>query len=161
MEGDEYEKIHNYKECGRSMLAAADALPEHPKHAERLWNAGQCFQNAHLVGQALKSRQELIKAHPKDPLAQRALFRVAAGYHQLAYYTKAADFYEDFAGKFRGEKKATDALGNAATFRIGLGESDKAIADMDEFVKFFGSRKPQDAAGVFFQKADVYEKDKK
>jgi tetratricopeptide (TPR) repeat protein len=161
MEGHEFEKEHNYKECGRSMLASAEALPDHPKHAERLWNAGQCFQNAHLVGQALKARLALIAAHPKDPLAQKALFRVAAGYHQLAYYSKAAEHYEDFASKFPGEKKATDALGNATTFRIGLGESDKAIADMDSFVKFYGSRKPQDAAGVFFQMADVYEKDKK
>src|SRR3954469_21665871 len=160
MEGHEYEKQKNFKECGRSMLAAAESLPDHPKHAERLWNAGQCFQNAHLVGQALKARVQLIKDHPKDPLAQKALFRVAAGYHQLAYYSKAADNYEDFASKFPGEKKATDALGNATTFRIGLGESDKAIADMDSFVKFYGSRKPQDAAGVFFQMGDVYEKQK-
>lgn len=161
MEGHEYERLHNYKECGRSMLASAESLPDHPKHAERLWNAGQCFQNAHLVGQALKARLQLIKDHPKDALAQKALFRVAAGYHQLAYYSKAAEHYEDFANKFPGEKKATDALGNATTFRIGLGESDKAIADMDSFVKFYGSRKPQDAAGVYFQMADVYEKDKK
>src|SRR5450432_564467 len=160
MEGHQYETAKNYKECGRSMLAAAEALPDHPKHAERLWNAGQCFQNAHLVGQALKARVQLIKDHPKDPLAQKALFRVAAGYHQLAYYSKAAENYEDFASKFPGEGKATEALGNATTFRIGLGESDKAIADMDSFVKFYGSRKPQDAAGVFFQMGDVYEKEK-
>jgi tetratricopeptide (TPR) repeat protein len=161
IEGHEYEKQHNYKECGRSMLASAEALPDHAKHAERLWNAGQCFQNAHLVGQALKARLQLIKDHPKDPLAQKALFRVAAGYHQLAYYSKAAEHYEDFAAKFPGEKKAVDALGNATTFRIGLGESDKAISDMDSFVKFYGTRKPQDAAGVFFQMGDVYEKEKK
>jgi TolA-binding protein len=161
MEGHEYEKQKNFKECGRSMLAAAEALPEHSKHAERLWNAGQCFQNAHLVGQALKARLELIKTHPKDALAQRALFRVAAGYHQLAYYSKAAEHYEEFASKFPGEKKATDALGNATTFRMGLGEADKAIQDMDSFIKFYGSRKPQDAAGVFFQMAEVYEKEKK
>jgi tetratricopeptide (TPR) repeat protein len=160
MEGHQYEKEKNFKECGRSMLAAAEALPDHAKHAERLWNAGQCFQNAHLVGQALKARLALIQAHPKDPLAQKALFRVAAGYHQLAYYSKASEYYEDYANKFPGEKKATDALGNATTFRIGLGESDKAIADMDSFVKFYGSRKPQDAAGVFFQMGDVYEKEK-
>jgi tetratricopeptide (TPR) repeat protein len=160
MEGHQYEKEKNFKECGRSMLAAAEALPDHVKHAERLWNAGQCFQNAHLVGQALKARLALIQAHPKDPLAQKALFRVAAGYHQLAYYSKASEYYEDYANKFPGEKKATDALGNATTFRIGLGESDKAIADMDSFVKFYGSRKPQDAAGVFFQMGDVYEKQK-
>jgi tetratricopeptide (TPR) repeat protein len=159
MEGHEFEKLHNYKECGRSMLAAAESLPEHPKHAERLWNAGQCFQNAHLVGQALKARLQLIKDHEKDPLAQKALFRVAAGYHQLAYYSKASDYYEDFAKKFPGEKKATDALGNATTFRIGLGEGDRALTDMKSFVDFYGKRKPQDAAGVYFQMGDVYEKD--
>lgn len=161
LEGREYEKNRNYKECGRSLLAAAEALPEHPKHAERLWNAGQCFQNAHLVGQALKARQKLIQEHPKDPLAQKALFRVAAGYHQLAYYSKAAENYEEFARKFPGEQKATEALGNATTFRIGLGESEKALEDMNAFVNFYGSRKPQDAAGVYFQMAEVYEKDKK
>jgi hypothetical protein len=32
---------------------------------------------------------------------------------------------------------------------------------MDSFVKFYGTRKPQDAAGVFFQMGEVYEKDKK
>jgi TolA-binding protein len=161
MEGHEYEKLRNFKECGRSMLAAAEAVPDHPKHAERLWNAGQCFQNAHLVGQALKTRVELVKTHPKDPLAQKALFRIAAGYHQLAFYGQAATHYEDFAKKFPGETKAVEALGNATTFRIGLGESDKAIDDMNSFVNFYGKRKPQDAAGVYFQMADVYEKEKK
>ena len=161
IEGMVFEKQRNFKECGRSKLAAAEALPDHPKHAERLWDAAQCFQNAHLVGQALRARLQLIKEHPKDKLAEKALFRVAAGYHQLAYYSKAAEFYESFAQKFPGEKPATDALGNATTFRIGLGESEKAIADMDAFVKFYGTRKPQDAAGVYFQMGEVYEKDKK
>ena len=32
---------------------------------------------------------------------------------------------------------------------------------MDSFVKFYGTRKPQDAAGVYFQMGEVYEKDKK
>jgi len=161
IEGMVFEKQRNFKECGRSKLAAAEALPDHPKHAERLWDAAQCFQNAHLVGQALRARLQLIKDHPKDGLALKALFRVAAGYHQLAYYSKAAEYYEDFANKFPGEKKATDALGNATTFRIGLGEGDKAIADMDAFVKFYGTRKPQDAAGVYFQMGEVYEKQNK
>ena len=64
IEGMVYEKQRNFKECGRSMLAAAEALPDHPKHAERLWNAGQCFQNAHLVGQAL---QRAPAAHQGAP----------------------------------------------------------------------------------------------
>ena len=32
----QFEKKGNFKECGRSMLAAAESMPDHPKHAERL-----------------------------------------------------------------------------------------------------------------------------
>jgi tetratricopeptide (TPR) repeat protein len=154
-----HEKSGDAKECGRSFLAAAEALPAHPKHAERLWNAGQCFQNAHLVGQAIKAWEALREAHPTNPLASKALFRIGAGYHQLAFYGKAADKYEEFAGKFPGESQAAVALGNATVFRQGLGESDRALADMTSFVGAYDTRKPADAAAVFFQMADVYEKD--
>ena len=42
---------------------------------------------------------------PERPLAQKALFRVAAGYHQLAYYSKAAEYYEDFAQQVPGREE--------------------------------------------------------
>ena len=55
MEGTRYEKsqLQGVRpfDAGRRRGAART-----PKHAERLWNAGQCFQNAHLVGQAVKAR---------------------------------------------------------------------------------------------------------
>src|SRR5204863_3428358 len=94
-EGHDDEKRGDAKECGRSFLAAADVLPTHAKHAERLWNAGQCFQNAHLVGQAIRAWDALIKAHPADTLARRAVYRIGAGYQQLAFYEQAATHYED------------------------------------------------------------------
>jgi len=156
-EGDDYAKRGDSKECGRAFLAAAEALPEHGKHAERLWNAGQCFQNAHLVGQAIRAWDALIKAHPQDTLAKRALFRMGAGHQQLAFYERAAMFYEQFAKKYPGEPQARPALGNAAAFREGLQQARDALADMDAYVTFYGARNPQDAAAVFFQKGEVYE----
>ncbi len=161
VEAKQYEKVKNYKECGISYVAAAETIPDHPKHAERLYNAGICFQNARLVGQAIKARQELIDKHPKDPLAQRALFQIASGYHQLAYYSEAARRYEEFATKFPGEKQSKAALGNAYTFRIGLGEFEKAVEDMNSFVKYYGTRDAQEAATVVFQMSEVYEKQNK
>jgi hypothetical protein len=83
--GYQYNGQGRHAECGCSMLAAAEAEPDSPKHAIRLWNAGQCFQNAHLTGRALEMRLELIKAHPNDPLARRALARVTAGYSHNYY----------------------------------------------------------------------------
>jgi len=156
-DGHENEKRGDAKECGRSFLAAAEALPSHRKHAERLWNAGQCFQNAHLVGQAVKSWDALIKAHPADVLARRALYRIGAGYQQLAFYERASIHYEDFAKRYPGEPEAQTALGNASIFREGLQQPREALADMDAYVGFYGGRNPQDAAGVFFQKGEVFE----
>jgi tetratricopeptide (TPR) repeat protein len=161
VEAKQYEKDKNYKECGISFIAAAETIPDHKEHAQRLYNAGLCFQNARLIGQAIKAREELIKDHPKDPLAQRALFQIASGYHQLAFYSEAARRYEEFANKFPGEKQAFTALGNAYSFRIGLGEFDKAIDDMNSFVKYYGDKKPADTANVVFQMSEVYEKQKK
>ena len=65
IEGMVFEKQRNFKECGRSKLAAAEALPDHPKHAERLWDAAQCFQNAHLVGQALRGAPAADQGAPE------------------------------------------------------------------------------------------------
>jgi tetratricopeptide (TPR) repeat protein len=161
VEAKQYEKDKNYKECGISFVAAAETIPTHKEHAQRLYNAGLCFQNARLIGQAIKAREQLIKDHPKDTLAQRALFQIASGYHQLAYYSEAAKRYEEFAGKFPGEKQAFTALGNAYAFRIGLGEFEKAVDDMNSFVKYYGDKKPSDAANVVFQMSEVYEKQKK
>jgi TolA-binding protein len=156
-EGRDQERRGDAKECGRSFLAAAEALPTHAKHAERLWNAGQCFQNAHLIGQAVKAWESLRQAHPEDALAKRALYRIGAGYQQLAFYERASDNYETFAKKYPGEGPARAALGNATMFREGLQQPREALADMDAYVDLYGARNPQDAASVFFQKAEVYE----
>lgn len=171
LEGRSFEKARNFKECGRSFLAAAETMTKKlsRRHAERLTNAGTCFQNARLVGQALSTRLALVHDHEGDgagpesgrDLARQAIFRVASGYHQLAAYSKAADYYEEFARKFPGEARSVQALGNASMFRIGLGEVEKAKEDMKSFIAFYGGKKPLDAAAVAFQMSEIYERDGK
>ena len=75
----------------------------------------------------------------------------------MASYEKAATFYESFAKTFPGEPEARRALANATVFREGLGHLNEALADMDAYIGFYGARNPADAAGVFFQKGEVYE----
>src|SRR5262249_42599122 len=74
---------------------------------------------------------------------------------------RAAENYETFATKYPGEKEASDALSNATFFRRGLGDDDKAIKDSNDYIKFYGQRKPADAARVFFQQGAIFEKEKK
>jgi TolA-binding protein len=131
-EGREHETRREWKGCGRAMLAAAESLPAHPRHAQRLASAAQCFQKARLVGQALQARVALISAHPGDSLVRDALFDVAAAYHQLAYYTKAAACYEAFATAFPRDKRAAKALENVSEFREAVrDEAEDCIPGVD------------------------------
>jgi hypothetical protein len=120
-EAEKYRARYDWKQCGRSMLAAAMAYPESQRHAQRLAAAALCFQKAHLVGQALKARLELIQDHPKDPLACDALFDVAAGYDQLAYYSKASCNYRDFVKACPSDKRTAKARAKAVEFLNALG----------------------------------------
>src|SRR5205085_9130003 len=94
---------------------------------------------------------------PEAALAKRALSRIAAADQQRTFDEKPAEYYENCAKHYPGESRARTALGNAAASREGLQQPREALADMDAFVGFYGARNPQDAASVFFQKAEVYE----
>jgi len=156
-EAGEHRQRGEYKECGQSLVASAEIKPDHPRHGPRLWNAGHCFRQAHLIGQAVKYWLALIHDHPDQVLAQRAVFQVGAGYHQLAYYEEAAARYEEFARRFAGEPQAIAALGDATMFREGLGQGKQAIADLRAFVDYYGAREPAQAAAVYFQMGEVYQ----
>ena len=141
------------------MLAAAESMPDHPKHAERLYDAAGASRTPAWSARRSGARNELIKAHPNDPLAQKALFRIAAGYHQLAYYSEAAEHYEDFATKFPGEKEAPDALGNAYDVPGRPGRVRQGHQGPERLhPASTAPSKPQEAADVFFQMGEVYEK---
>jgi TolA-binding protein len=157
-EGKQHERASNFQACGQAMLQAAESLPDHPKHAERLHDAAFCFSKARLIGRAVAVRKQLVEMHPDDPLAQRAQHDLAGSYQQIAVYDQAAKHLERFASRFPGEEDSPKALGNAYTFRVALGEYERALADMKEFVRLYGARRPREAADAFFQIGELYEK---
>ena len=61
----EAEGTGQFRECGRSLLAAAETAADHPKHADRLWDAAICFHKAHMIAQALRTRL-IIVARPSE-----------------------------------------------------------------------------------------------
>src|SRR5206468_1513968 len=109
----------------------------------------------------IQMRQNLIKYKPTSNEAQKAMFQIGENYHGIAYYSRAAESYEQFASKYPGEKEAAEALSNATFFRRGLGDDQKAIDDNNLYIKFYGQRKPSEAARVFFSIGAIYEKEKK
>lgn len=166
---EELQKSANYRSAAAKYVEIANENPDHPRWAELLYNAAICYEAAKLIGMAISIRNTLIKVKPKDPLAQKALYMIGQNYHALAWYSRAADYYERFAKEFPGEKEAPEALQNAIVFRLGRGEYDKVIEDTKYFESKYGTRtklggKVVDlapkAAAVDFSLGAVYEQRK-
>lgn len=139
---------------------------------EVLYNAALNFEAARLLGRAIKVRTVLIEKFPESPLAKRAGYLVGANYHALAIYSKAAEYYEEFARKYPGElgkdcsesdRKAgtctiaSEALENAVFFRLGLGEEDKALEDARLYNANYKTRLPRETAQVAFSLGALYD----
>jgi TolA-binding protein len=160
-QADELHRKHRYKDAAKLYVEVFNDAPEAPRAPQALANAAYNYDAARLVGQAIKIRQNLIKYKGETAEAKKALYEIGENYQGIAYYTKAAEFFEQFATKYPGEKEAADALSNATFFRRGLGDDQKAVDDNGLYIKFYGQRKPAEAAGVFWSIAAVYEKEHK
>jgi tetratricopeptide (TPR) repeat protein len=159
---EELQKTGSYKECGDKYAAIANEYQDDPRWPELLYNAAICFEAAKLIGMAISIRNTLIKVKPKDPRAQKAMYMVGANYHALAWYSRAAEYYERFAMGYPGETEAPEALQNAIVFRMGRGEHDKAVEDAKFFQNKFGTRPKYigRSAAVNFSLGAIYEQNK-
>jgi hypothetical protein len=157
--GSNNERQGHFAECGCSMLAAAEAQPDSPRHAERLWKAGQCFENAHLTNRATASWLAEIQAHPKDPFARKATARLARRYRDLCYDCDSDSPYPQtpsLPDESREFKEARDA----AMFRdIGLPE--QSLARLELYAKSRGARQPGAVARAYFEMVAVYEREQR
>jgi tetratricopeptide (TPR) repeat protein len=158
----ELEKAGKNKEAAAMYIQVATDYPDDPKIDEVYYNAAVLFDKANLIGLAIQARQQLLKIKPDSVLAKKAIFSIGRNYQNIAAFELAAENYETFANKFPGEKESATALYSASMFRRGLGENDKSIADVKDFIKLYGGRKEfvDKAAGVEFDTAQIFEQQK-
>jgi len=166
-------KQGKHKEAAILYVEIANAYPTWERYPQVLYNAAIQFEAAYLIGQAIRMREFLIKweeaqaaaaadkrqKRKPEPLAQKAVYEIGANYHALAWYSKAADYYERYATDFPGEENAPKALYAATLFRMGLGEEKQAIDNANLFAKNYGKRKKTktQAAAVFFEMHKIFE----
>ena len=123
--------------------------------AKARWNASIAWEQSNEIGRAIEARVSLLTSGDGDEhtkaLAPRAMYAIALNYHSLAVYSEAARFYEMFVKQFPEDREACVAIGaapskdpcaknalqNAAAFRSGLGEYEKAVENYDLFAKMF------------------------
>jgi tetratricopeptide (TPR) repeat protein len=156
---EQYQKVGRYRECGEGYAKLANDYPDDPRWPELAYNAAICFEAAKLIGQAIMIRDALIRVKPKHKLAHKALYQVGQNYHALAWYSRAADYYEKFAKQFPGETEAPDALRDAIVFRLGRAEYEKALDNVRFFAKKYGGRRKfkSRAAAAFFSLGSYYD----
>lgn len=136
-----------------------------------LYNAAIHFEAARLLGRAIRVRSVLIESYRDDPLARRSIYLVGANYHALAIYEEAANWYERYAAEGGRCEESTpeestpepcpdpaEGLRHAVTFRLGLGQTDEALADARTFERLYGRRRPREAAEVAFAIGAVHER---
>lgn len=132
-----------------------------------LYNAAIHFEAARLLGRAIRVRRALIEASPDHDLARRAVHLVGANYHALAIYSEAADYYERYAREGgRCDPDATsepcpdaaEGLRHAVTFRLGLGETERAMEDARRFEQLYRRRRPRMTAEVVFAIGAIHER---
>ncbi len=167
-------KVCEEKEAKKEWESAARCYEEYAvQHkgsedaAKARWNASIAWEQNMDVGRAIEARVALLTSNDADEhtkaLAPRAMYAIALNYHSLAVYSEAARFYEMFVRQFPDDKEACvpvgaapskdpcakDALSNAAAFRSGLGEYEKAVENYDLYAKMFPKDKNQMAALKF------------
>ncbi|MBX3274725.1 MAG: hypothetical protein KF729_30945 [Sandaracinaceae bacterium] len=132
-----------------------------------LYDAAIAYEQARLLGAAIRVRTVLVEQYPGDPRARRALALIGANYHALAIYELAADWYERYARE--GEPcdpsaapgpcpDAADALRHAVTFRLGLGQRAEALAGAELFQRRFARAHPALAAAVSYDVGALFER---
>jgi tetratricopeptide (TPR) repeat protein len=147
-----------FVECGEAYLGIYNTNPEDPKNDEVLYNAGVCYREGKSIGLAILAFNKLEQYYPKSKLTQKAIAQLGEAYGDVAFYEKASDRLEQYAKSYAGEKDAFDAMSNAVFYRKGMGEDDKALDDTKYFVKTWGTKFPDKAAGAAYSMVTIYEK---
>ena len=120
------------------------------KADEIIYNMARSYQAGRLLAKSISARKILLDPKyglEKSPLAQKAMYEIGGNYQAIAVYDAAAEWFEKYAKEtsYKGES-ADQALSDAAVLRLGLGQDDEAIADANNFNRYYGARKPAQAA---------------
>ncbi len=183
---EEKERVQDHEGAAEDYLAFARDWPQSRLAPTAIFNASADYVKARRLDKAAEIRSVFLARFPADPLAPKLLFANAEAYEATADFAKAADLYERYfqewrkasrgtpakgkaKGKHKGkekepelsagayeEKKANDAIVNAAVFRAGLRDWARAQSASQAYLDTWPSG--ADASRIFLSIADLYAK---
>lgn len=148
-----------YEKCAETYVSIYEAHEGHDRADELLFNAAICFEAAYRIGNAISVRKALLERHPDSKLYKQTLREVAESYQAIAFYEQSAARLEEYADKYARDDYAAPALENAFLFRRGLGDDEKAKADLRRYEELYRKKDAGKAAGIFWAEHDLVEGD--
>jgi tetratricopeptide (TPR) repeat protein len=152
------EASKKYLEAARCFRLYSRDFPKSEYFDEALYNAALNYEREKQIERAIEVRLALVNSVGEGDLVRKALYQIAGNLHALAIYSKASEAYEFYADNFPDTDEAKDAIRNAAVFREGLGELDKATENYLKYMKLVGKNDEQKASEVFFSLGGILEK---
>jgi TolA-binding protein len=147
---------NGFRQCAEQFLGLYNEYgDEHEKASTLVYNAGECYEAAYLLGQSVRMRKLLIDKFPTSEHFQGTLSKLAGNYQAIAMYDKAAERMEAYAEKYTKDKESPDFLRNAYLFRLGLGQNDQAQANLSKYEGLYKKDNPELAAKIFWSKHDI------
>ena len=113
-----------------------------------LREAARSYAAAGLVGRSIAIYKMLVD--PKNgmnegEIARNSLVDMADGYEAIGVFDQAADWRERALPLDPKSPRVAEGLGAAIRLRLGLGQTDKALEDLELYEKYYGAKR---AAGA-------------
>jgi len=148
--------------AGRAAMEAFDAFCKQPAAAGAAtripdcdalaFDAARAFQGAGRSALVVVAARAVVEHEQRtgtpSPLAPKASFEVARAYDGLAAYELAAEWYERVAQRYPAAPEGEAAAKSLVVLRLGLGETDRAVAAAAAYVKAYGRTQPATAAAI-------------
>ncbi len=141
-------------------LSNKETPPQCSRADEILYNMARSYQAGRLLAKSISARKILLDPKyglEKKPLAYKAMYEIGKNYQAIAVYNAAADWFEKYAKEtsYKGES-ADQAVSDAVVLRLGLGQDAEAIDGAANFNRYYGGKKPKEAAQIAFAVAAHY-----
>src|SRR5499427_5775131 len=102
--GEKYASAGKYEQAAGFFLRVPKEYPGHARAAQALNNAGAALEKAKRPEDAVHAYKQIVEKYPQAPQAPDAAFIIARVYEGIAYYDKAAEYYETLAQRYPNDQ---------------------------------------------------------
>lgn len=129
------------------------------QHADKaVYASVKIYAQADELDHAIAAAELLQKRYPDSGLAKENAWLLAEFYERIADFETSAEHFDGFYETYRKDRRASDALYNAALYLQGLGRNRKAITRFKAYIREYHRKK--DVPAVYWRVCALHESDR-